>query len=198
MPFPASQGAAILELALIIPLILLLILGTVEISRVMRASQIANQLSEEASNSIYRECSDFLEPAGETSSDTLNRTSQCVQDTYNKEFAPLIAQLARPGAIRIVLSIYREVAGPIVQRFALINDGAAPTSTKFSASGNTIATTLTNVGGGGTVVIDAAFMAAHQRVAIAEVFIQVDPLLNIIPILNTAVIGGKYYAASVL
>ncbi len=195
----SCSGTALLELVLILPFILMVVLTTVEVSRLLRAAQLAQAVSREASNAIYRRCSDFFEPDGEDSNATIDRTQLCVQNVWDTQLKDVVAQIASAGTSQVVMSIYRRVAAPSggksnVQRFALVNNGAGTRITRFSTNGTTVSQSSSKA----NVVLDATFLLNHRRLAIAEVYFQVSPIIQFIPLLNGPFFNGDYYAASLL
>ncbi len=72
-----ERGVAMLELALCVPLVVLLFLATLEIAQLLRVTQLANVLSREAGNVAFRLCADFAEPDGMEA--TQSRSADCLQ-----------------------------------------------------------------------------------------------------------------------
>jgi hypothetical protein len=102
-----ERGVAMLELALCLPLMVLLFLATLEIAQLLRVTQLANVLSREAGNASFRLCADFAEPSGMEA--TQRRSVDCLQQVLTgPDGAQTLANsLGLPFETEIIVSIYR-------------------------------------------------------------------------------------------
>ena len=139
--FTSDEGNLIVEFAIIVPVILLIAFGALDISRAMRVKQIAQTLSRESASLAYRDCS--VQP-GTTTTDCLD----LVQQRMNTRSGMVL-----PGS-QIVLTLYSydPVAGNITQY------GPSGGTSKYSLSRlNTIGDNVGNM------------VRAQREVVIAEI-----------------------------
>jgi hypothetical protein len=168
-----EDGVAMLELALCIPLVVLLFLATLEIAQLLRVTQLANVLSREAGNVAFRECADFAEPDGVAA--TQSRTANCLQRvlTAADGVETLAASLDVRFDAEIIVSVYRydDIATPGAPTLWLVSslDGCIQCAigrTKFAIVNGQ------NQLAGANVVIPAAVVTAQQRLVVSEVYLR--------------------------
>lgn len=87
------QGAALVELALIVGLLLFLLLGGLDLNRMLRRSHVLDSLSKQGGNRVFRECV------------VLNTSIQECLDQIHIEFTTGYVQAALPGA-QLVISVF--------------------------------------------------------------------------------------------
>ena len=126
-----ERGNAIVEFALILPLIIMLFIATVEFTRTFRAKEMMAQASRELAHVVYRECFDSngalcnLSPAN-------NQTDLCLS-YYKDNFTRRIEQHL-PG-IELSVSMYSyDAASSTVEQVGLSRamGSAAQSATRFS------------------------------------------------------------------
>jgi hypothetical protein len=166
-------GVAVLELAICMPLVILLFLVTLEIAQLLRVTQLANVLSREAGNVVFRSCSDFAEPAGLDA--TKNRTTDCLQQalTGPDGVQNLASSLTFPFDAEIIVSIYRYDDAPnsgvpslwLVSRIDGCPQCAIGTSKFFIDFGQ-------NQIDGPNVTIPASEVTMQTRFVVSEVYIR--------------------------
>jgi len=151
---PDEAGAALLELAISIPLLLGLIFGALEYSRSFKQLQISAALSREAASVAYRECGGD----GETAVECLD----LAQDNFQR-----YAESLAPGS-EVIISMYQRPT--ITSSPALLHSSpAAPIShtSRFSAGGSEI-----------LGIPNDGLISDHRRLVIAEVWL---PFQAIVP-----------------
>ena len=213
----SERGVALLELALVFPFIMLVVLAAVEIKRFIAVVQQTQVLAREAASISFRDCADFKEPEGETSTVNLDRTRRCVVELLGTpvQTAGTVSNAAiaatKPGiqtfansygdseATTVVVSVFRyndagdsnPATGTLTQ-IARINEQPesqfGPRNSGFSVAGQRIT---------GQVELNEDFVRAHERIVIVEVYSHYEPILNFIPLLGK-VLEREVYEVAIL
>jgi Flp pilus assembly protein TadG len=99
-----GRGAAILELAFVLPVLVLVVFGGIEFSRALQRMQIATALSREIASLAYRD--PIADPAGDP--DKGGKDAQAILDQLNRSAIDVtnLAQKLVPGS-EILVSVYR-------------------------------------------------------------------------------------------
>ena len=162
-----------LELALCLPLVVLLFLATLEIAQLLRVTQLANVLSREAGNATFRLCADFAEPSGKAA--TQRRSADCLQQvlTGPDGVQTLADSLGLPFDTEIIVSIYRydDTPNPGTPSLWLVTrmDGCAQCSigtSKFSLAAAQVQII------GPNVTIPASEVTMQTRFVVSEVYVR--------------------------
>ena len=101
--FTEQRGSAILELAVVIPFILLLSFMGLELGRGLEIHQAMNVLSKELANAMYRDCAPYGAVVGDL--EMLQKLQTCVYNSV-EQFKPQVENVL-PGAV-LVGSVYRK------------------------------------------------------------------------------------------
>lgn len=184
----AERGAALVELAIVTPLILLLCYGAIEVGTLFRVSQSANVLGREAGSLAFRECTDFAEP---TATATQLRTEACLNTLLfdaTRGLQPLADAVYGAGTVRLIVSVYR--ADPVAGTLSRIAIAGEDAGTGRISKFNTVAGALHGPGDG----LSAATVQIHRRLAVSEIYFNYDPLLNTF----VGLLSTDYYEATVL
>jgi len=105
--FSSTQsGTVMIELALVIPVLLAVIFGTFEISRVLQTDQALITFTRQCARSIFRDCAEVTEDPFTPGSEV----QTCMNGVYDDMLA--LANLAVPGA-EIIWSVYDYKQGKI-------------------------------------------------------------------------------------
>lgn len=217
--YSRDSGVAILELAIVLPFLLLVILCSVEIKRYMALIQQAQVFTREAASQTYRSCADFNEPEGEFSGVNLDRTRRCVVDILGAPvtanglvpnlvdpslpIAPIVTandglqtfadNLLGVNASNIVVSVYRYDNGTgIIRELAKIGEytNIAENINRTSRF-QLVANSIVST----NATLDVNFMQNHQRVVIVEVFSQYEPVIGFVPIFGNLIAREVYEIA---
>ena len=137
----SEAGNVIVEFAIIVPVILIIAFGALDISRAMRVKQIAQTLSRESASLAYRDCS---VDTGTTTTDCLD----LVQQRMTNRAGALL-----PGS-EIILSLYSY-------------DPVGGNITQYGPTGGTSKYTLTRLNSAGDNV--GTMIRAQREVVIAEI-----------------------------
>lgn len=118
-----QRGAAFGETALVAPLLLLLIFGTIDLARVIRAKQAAVMLSREAVALVSRDCSHRPPPVAPPNPNFYN---DCIQTKLNsmRDYAKNV--LPQGGIVVTIIQYGSPVA--LGQRTMLSGTGTPPSS----------------------------------------------------------------------
>lgn len=150
-----QQGIAIAELALLLPLLLLLGIGALELVRTSAMVKVAAQLSRDAANTAFRDCGSPAE--------NRERLVACLTSTQ----ADLESRARRriSGDIRILFSAYATDAStpPAITRLAIA--GETPSApTRYDISGANFGRPLTSL--------------PNQSILVAEVYVPANTLVR--------------------
>lgn len=173
-----ERGHALLELALVMPLLLFIPLATSEYARVLRLKQTAGVISREAGSMAFRRCNDFRELGGRTA--TSQRTSECLEDVLQGPDSTGIQQfadtLAAPGTISVRISVFRyDEASGVPELWRVATAGRAPHS-QIESRGAVLVERTTNA-----VLIGSEEVQQRERILVSEVTVQYNPLIAWIP-----------------
>lgn len=150
---------SLVEFALILPIMILLTFGVLELLHATNVAKIAAQLSREAANTTFRECSIITD---------VNIAQGCVTDRRN-EFQQWAINHIDPNT-RIIISIY--ATSPVVPP-------AVPVLTKLN--GTTDATYTSRFTAAPAGFTPAVLALSGQPIYVAEVFIPYTPVVGNIP-----------------
>ncbi len=192
-----ESGVALLELAIILPLLVFIVFNALEFARLSRVIQVSVVLAREAVSWSYRSCGDFDEPGGWSLS--VQRTTECLQKVVNtgdtSPAAPSILSLARQlepaGDFSIIVSVYRsgESGGPLRLVSIAGEEADRGRVTRFQAVGNELQ---------GPVTLDAAAVRRRGRIAVAEIYYPFFPIFRGVPTLGSVLGRFDYYDAALL
>ncbi len=172
--FKNQKGNSLLELAIVLPILITLIYGGIEVSRSLSVMQKLTSLSREAASISYRECT-LLAP--ETS-------RACVVNIVTHLGNDIQAVL--PGA-QLVVSIYRKdkVTPAFVRHFTAPVSSDAAYTTRFPETGSA------------SLTVKANSILTHpyhfEELAVAEVFYQHSAILNFVP----GASNGEFYDVTI-
>lgn len=170
-----QSGHAILELAIVLPLLVLLAAGGLEFSRYLEAAEVSRTLSRELTGVAYRECASPHESVASPWYDP----QLCLQTVVSH-------LLARTGAIaphaEFLVSLYNYDDDGAVSRDGYY--GQRNYRTRFSVERMNAADT--DLGD---------MMRAYGTVVVGEVFLPYRPIYNIAPWMGEA---GTTYASTIM
>ena len=196
-----QSGIAMVELSIVLPILLLVILSCIELKRYMALVQQAQVLAREAASQAYKSCSDFSEPEGDNSNVNLDRTQRCVVGilgTPTRTTSPLGTNApearARSSALSSSASIEATAVGletfanrlisanitVSIYRYDDLGDGDPLTNVTLRLASIGQKASLLRLSGNsisGRITLDENFISANQRLAIAEVFAQYQPII---------------------
>lgn len=101
--FKAEGGAALVELALVVPFIIVIVFGSLEFTRILKVYHLASSLSREGANLGYRQCLIKDDPNSQQS------VQQCLNERVPTNKVISLRQFAAqltPNA-RVIVSAYR-------------------------------------------------------------------------------------------
>lgn len=146
-----QRGVAIMEFAILLPLLAMISIASLELVRTSGALKVAVQMSREAANIAFRDCIGVGEPTNAEDRQlllTCLNERRAVTNTFNQSWG-------RPG-IEVLLSYYEVVEKngvPVVEYWGTSSSGVYPT--KFDAS--KLLTEITKLPG--------------ERIVVAEVYV---------------------------
>ena len=157
----SEKAAAFIELALVLPFIVLVLVATVEFSRVLRVRELMTTLGSEAAKIAFRECSD-LEPRicgleGDSADGCLSGVRRGIDGL----------QIEGIAAAEISISLYRwDDDGAIATRIGVSRDDELyPGQSEYDE--NRVTKELEEL------------VRAHDVIAIAEIYYDYKPLIPI-------------------
>lgn len=167
----SESGAALIELAVILPFLLLLFFGAVDLVRMFQARQIMTALSRESANTVFREC---LELDGQVLTD-------CIGDVWNR--LTQVSGIALPGT-RVVISLYRwSGTTSTATRIAYCDSSPPPTPSGCDVDGiNNSRFTAASFPAGNTPL--TVMIRETERLAVGEVFYTYQPMFGFLGILG--------------
>ena len=150
-----ERGVAMLEFAIILPILLLIFFAATDLYRVFSAHQFMSVLSREAGNVAFRECTE--EPSG-------LKTNQCLERFANEVFNNALSAGSSMRSARIQLKVFR------------YNAGANPTPTGSYLLGGSAPWAVSNITAA-EVRNFKSYVEAKPVTVTAEVFYHVEPML---------------------
>lgn len=175
----SENGGALMELAIVIPLLCLLAFGALSLSGGLSEAQLAGALSRELATAAFREC---LADPDAVGSQTLD-PGDCFETVLNDPTR--FSSAAAPGA-RVVVSLYNWVGGAAKLTAMRASPG---TLSKFSTA---------SFGGPDPAGIAlASALQGYQRLVIAEVYVPAT-MEQILPGLYRFNTNGTVYASTVI
>ena len=147
----SQAGVAMIELALMLPFLVLLFFGGTEFVRVLQAKQNLAAIVREGANSVFRECLELEKP------------DPCMLDVYSRIDASANVILPTAG-VRLSLFVLNTTSGTVT----LHTQGGIVS--KYSVAGF-------NVAGSDLETL----LAAEERVAVAEARFTFDQIIPVFP-----------------
>ncbi len=164
-----QSGSAMIECALVLPVILLIIFGGFELANGLSAIQAANFLSREVAVVAYRDCAfDNSSATATTPATSYLNAETClnaVVTKYQNETAPIMPDT------NFALSLYT-ISGSVVTRTAGVESGGVSsryTTTNFNSSADALNQAFT------------ATLNQHRIVVVSEVFVPRESVRGSIP-----------------
>ena len=167
----SERGQAMTEMALIIPLLLVFILGAVEFSNLLMTALKATSLSREAANASFRDCA-FLDNVA---------ANTCLEDISTKILTG--AKLTLPDFDangRIITSIYERLPNQATTLVLQKTKGSGAYSSHYTAGS-----------------VNASIVVKHKRVVISEIIYKYEPLTAIKNFLNLVDFPDKIYEVTI-
>jgi Flp pilus assembly protein TadG len=150
---PAERGIALVEFALILPLLLALTLGVMELIHSTNVAKVASQLSREAANLALRQCTESASVV------------TCLQSQQT-----LIQNFARNNGFagtEVIISYYKtsDAASPVLTQVASSGVGTYPT--RFAADGSGFAPEIKSLKGQSMYIAEVyiPYTAVVRRIA---------------------------------
>lgn len=165
-----TSGAVIMELALALPVLVLLFLSSTEYVRALQVQQTLAVVSREAANATFRDCVE------------LDNVDECLDYVYDRMFDS--SQKALPG-MELIITIYTYDFDPITGVEKIERAGVRPASAA-TPKGRPSKFSLAEFQGP-----KKAFMQLQQKIAIAETFV------SFTPIIENAPISREFYDAAI-
>jgi len=165
------SGQAMSEMALIIPLLLVFILGAAEFSNLMMTALRTAGLSREAANAGFRDCG-FL---------SVNAADTCLETITDKVLTGAnltLSNFATRG--NIIASIYEKKPNQPTTLILQKSKGSGGYSSRYSAGS-----------------IDVSIAAKQERIVVAEVVYRYLPLTAIQNFLNLVGFPSKIYEVTI-
>jgi hypothetical protein len=156
-----ERGIALVEFAIIVPVLFAIIFGGIELARALRVQKMVSTMSREVANIAFRECTPALEPV-----------QACLENVVER-----VVPLSSPGMseVIVIVSVYRvnPVTGFVEQAgtargFADASDPEPNLQSRICLSG-----CLENLNS--SLVRDAGM------IAVGEVYSRFTPIVGIIP-----------------
>ena len=97
-PCDHAGGKALLELALILPLLLTVIFGSAELYRNYQIHQVLSVVGREIGNAAFRSCTDYA---------NAGQTSACLQELVNSVFSRAVAASDVTADSRVFVKVFR-------------------------------------------------------------------------------------------
>lgn len=152
---PNERGAALVELALIIPFLFGLVFAGIEFARAIRVAKMVSQLSRESANYALRECSPVWESP-----------QACLEDVGRRS-----AQFADAGMsnVEVIVALYRRnPATGVIEEIGIWPP--RPNRSAYCAPFT-----------GCSREVDSTLVSAAGTIAVAEVFAGFTPIVKHIP-----------------
>lgn len=182
----AQTGVAILELALILPVLVFCVFAGLEFARALQKMEIAAALSREAASIAYRNCA--ADPAGDPSyTEHWNDTAYIVACLTAARDEVLDIGTALTDRVDIIVNLYREDAAHTMVQYSTGAIDPVKHSTKFAVAGGTTVT-----GGNGAVTL-------HRRsyVVTGEAYVPFQTIIGFVW-KSFRAIPQEFYDATIL
>ncbi len=172
-----EQGHSILEFSLVLPFVLMLLLGGIELSRMVKHYQVVTVISNEIASNAYRNC---------TTPHKLPNLQSCLQQTINETEIPTSGVLKN---LRMLLTVWSW-------------DGTQNKEVLLSSAvgQQAVVSRIDNGQGafsGGSSASLVPLVQNQQLIAIAEVTATYNPVVPGIPNITDYVRGGEIYVPTV-
>lgn len=98
----SSKGAAFLELAIVLPIVLALLLGAVEFSRELRTKLQVSGLAQQVAEEAFRRCWDRVRYAGSAGAEN-TEAQGCLEDFNDARLRNMIASVDASAVVRVTM-----------------------------------------------------------------------------------------------
>ncbi len=168
-----ARGQSLVEVALLLPMFLVIVFGTVEYSNMFMTSLRASNISRAAANASFRDCA-FLNSSANVP--CLNSTAGLASD----EASQVLSDFGMVGTVIATTYARNDLLNPAVELIGQQSAGGGEFTSRFNAE-----------------TIDEALLNTHERVVVGEVFYPYTPITPLLIFLNAFNIQTEIYEVTI-